>query len=134
MKYSLGHICYMVRDKQAALEFYRDKMGFQFMFEQQFPGTDITAIYVRVTKNQFIELIGNREHEQKPNGSFGHLCLHVDDIHASYRALVDKGLQPTPVEMGMANCLKFYIDDPDGNTIEMMQLLEDSLQTIHDHD
>ena len=134
MKYSLGHVCYLVRDKKAAREFYEEKLGLKFMFEQQFPGMDMSAIYMRVTKNQFIELIGNGEHEDKPNGSFAHLCLHVDDIQAAYDMLVAKGLQPTPVEMGFAKCLKFYVDDPDGNTVEMMQLLPESLQTIHDHD
>ena len=133
MKYSLGHICYLVRDKKAAREFYEEKLGLEFMFEQQFPGTEMSAIYMRVTKNQFIELIGNQEHEHKPKGSFAHLCLHVEDIQAAYDALVEKGLQPTPVEMGFAKCLKFYVDDPDGNTVEMMQLLPESLQTIHDH-
>ena len=40
----------------------------------------------------------------------------------------------TPPTNGGSKCLKFYLDDPDGNTIEMMQLLPESMQTIHDHD
>ena len=27
MKYSLGHTCYLVRDKKAAREFYEEKLG-----------------------------------------------------------------------------------------------------------
>jgi catechol 2,3-dioxygenase-like lactoylglutathione lyase family enzyme len=73
-------------------------------------------------------------HEEKSKSGFGHLCLHTDNIQEAHRNLEERGLAVTKVEMGAAKCLKFYVDDPEGNTIEMMQLLEDSLQTIHDHD
>lgn len=134
MQYTIGHNCYYVRNKEQALEFYRDKLGLKFMFEQTFPERNMYIIYMRVCKGQFIELIGDLPHEDKPKSSFAHLCLHVEDIHAVHTELSAKGLNPTPVEMGMAKCLKFYLDDPDGNTIEMMQLLPESMQTIHDHD
>ena len=134
MRYTYGHVCFMVQDKARSLEFYRDKLGLQFMFEQTFPQTEFSAIYMRIAPGQFLELIGNAEHDHKPKSSFAHLCLHVEDLKAAHAELTAKGLTLTPVEMGHARCLKCYLDDPDGNTIEMMQLLPDSLQTIHDHD
>ena len=134
MKYTYGHVCYYVRDKETALDFYRDKLGLKVMFEQTFPERNMYIVYLRIGKGQFIELIGDLPHDEKPKSSFAHLCLHVEDIRAVHQELKEKGLTPTDVELGMAKCLKFYVDDPDGNTIEMMQLLEDSMQTIHDHD
>lgn len=104
------------------------------MFEQSFPGTDFSAVYVRIAPGQFLELIGNFPEGEKSKTGFGHLCLHVEDIYVAHQELTDKGLTPTAVEMGAAKCLKFYLDDPEGNTLEIMQLLPDSLQTIHDHD
>ena len=134
MKYAIGHNCYYIRNKERALEFYRDKLGLKVMFEQIFEEGKKYIVYLRVAKGQFIELIGDLPHEDKPKASFAHLCLHVEDIHAVHAMLTNRGLALTPVEMGMAKCLKCYLDDPDGNTIELMQLLPDSMQTIHDHD
>ena len=134
MKYTFGHVCFFVQDKEKMADFYCNKLGLKRMFEQEFPGSPYSAIYVRIAKGQFLELIGNMPHEEKSQTGFGHLCLHTDDIYAAHRGLTEKGLSVTEVEMGAAKCLKFYVDDPEGNTIEMMQLLEDSLQTLHDHD
>lgn len=134
MNYTIGHACYYVRNREAALDFYCDKLGLEFLFEQTFPQNDMYIIYVRVAKRQYIELIGNLPHEDKPKSSFAHLCLHVDDVYATHRELTAKGLTLTPVEVGHSKCIKCYLDDPDGNTIELMQLPADSLQIIHDHD
>ena len=134
MNYTIGHACYYIRSKEQSLDFYCNKLGLQFMFEQTFPQNNMYIIYLRVAKGQYIELIGDLPHDDKPKSSFAHLCLHVEDIHAAYRELTGKGLTLTDVELGASRCIKCYLDDPDGNTIELMQLPEDSLQIIHDHD
>ena len=133
MQFTYGHNCYFVRDLEASVNFYQHKLGLKLMFRQEIPERNMAIVYLRITKGQFIELIGDMPHPEK-NGSFLHLCLHVDDIHAAHKEMTEKGLNPTPVEDGTSKCIKFYLDDPDGNTIEMMQLLPESLQTIHDHD
>ena len=134
MNCSFGHVCFFVSDKEKTADFYCNQLGFRKMFEQSFPGSEFSAIYVRIAKGQFLELIGNIPKGEKSQSGFGHLCLHLDDIYEAHRELTEKGLNPTNVEMGGAGCLKFYINDPEGNTLEMMQLLPDSLQTVHDHD
>jgi len=134
MNCTFGHVCFFVADKEKEADFYCNQLGLKRMFEQSFPNTEVSAIYVRIAGGQFLELIGNFPKGEKTQTGFGHLCLHVDDIYAAHKELTEKGLAPTAVEMGAAKCLKFYLDDPEGNTLEIMQLLPDSLQTIHDHD
>lgn len=134
MNCTFGHVCFFVADKEKMADFYCNQLGLKHMFEQHFPNSEITAVYVRIAPGQFLELIGNFPGKEKSGTGFGHLCLHVEDIHAAHKELTEKGLQPTAVEMGAAKCLKFYLDDPEGNKLEIMQLLPDSLQTIHDHD
>ena len=134
MNCKFGHVCFLVADKEKEADFYCNQLGLKRMFEQSFPNTEVSAIYVRIAPGQFLELIGNFPKEGKSKTGFGHLCLHVEDIYVVHKELTDKGLNPTAVEMGAAKCLKFYLDDPEGNTLEIMQLLPDSLQTIHDHD
>lgn len=134
MDFTFGHVCFFVQDQEKMTDFYCSKLGLKKMFEQSFPGTPYSAVYVRIARGQFLELIGNMPHEEKSKSGFGHLCLHVKDIRKVHMELTEKNLKVTDVEMGAAKCLKFYVDDPEGNTIEVMQLLEDSLQTIYDHD
>lgn len=134
MNCTFGHVCFLVEDKEKEVDFYCNRLGLKRMFEQSFPNTEVSAIYVRIAPGQFLELIGNIPQGEKSKSGFGHLCLHVEDIYAAHGELTEKGLAPTAVEMGASPCLKFYLDDPEGNTLEIMQLLPDSLQTIHDHD
>ncbi len=134
MNCTFGHVCFLVADKEKEADFYCNRLGLKRMFDQSFPNTEVSAIYVRIAPGQFLELIGNFPEGEKSKIGFGHLCLHVEDIYAAHRELTEKGLNPTKVEMGAARCMKFYLDDPEGNTLEIMQLLPDSLQTIHDHD
>jgi len=137
MQYSIGHVCYYVRNREAALDFYRDKLGLKMMFEQNYlddAGEEAYIIYLRVAKSQFIELIGNIEHDDAPKVSLHHLCLHVDDIYATHKELKDKGLTLTDISVGLSKCIKCNVYDPDGNVIELMQLPEDSLQYIYDKD
>lgn len=133
-KYSLGHICLFTTDFERALHFYVDGLGFEEMFSMPFAGGRITNAYLRITKNQYLELFGNIPLEKPGRISFDHFCLHVADVVQVHKELTEKGLEVTPVEEGSTHCLKFYVTDPDGNKIEMMQLRPDSMQTIHDHD
>ena len=134
MKSRFGHLCFFVSDLERSVDFYCNKLGFTKMFEQHFEAYDIHCIYLRICANQFIELFSTKQPLDNSKASFQHLCLHVDDLQAVYEELTAKGLTLTPVELGMAKCYKSYLDDPDGNKIELMQLTEESLQTIHDHD
>ena len=37
-------------------------------------------------------------------------------------------------EVGQCGSIAFYIQDPEGNEIEVMQYTENSLQVLNDHD
>lgn len=134
MKSSIGHACYFVSDLDRSVDFYCSCLGFTKMFEQHFDSYGIHCVYLRVCANQFIELFNAKQTIDNTHASFQHLCLHVDDIAAAHAELTAKGLQLTPVEVGLSKCIKCYLDDPDGNRIELMQLTEESLQTIYDHE
>lgn len=134
MKFRYGHLCFYVKDLDASVKFYSEHLGFRKMFEQHFDAYDVHCVYLRIAPGQFLELFNAKQELDNSHASFQHLCLHVDDLQAVYEELTAKGLKMTPVEMGMAQCYKSYLDDPDGNKIELMQLTENSLQTIHDHD
>lgn len=115
------------------------------------PG-DEWITYLKVASKEFIELfncpyIG--ENNTK-NQEFHHVCLVVENIYEAAKELEDKGLTlwkgPSWLgnkyegsyreegEAGQCGSLTFYVQDPEGNEIEIMQYTENSLQVINDFD
>ena len=76
---------------------------------------------------------GSRKEDQEEGISYGHMCLHTQDIYATRQELLEKGIDVTEIRKGSSQSLMCNIKDPDGNSIEISQLLPESLQFIHDH-
>ncbi|MFD1732482.1 VOC family protein [Deinococcus malanensis] len=58
-----------------------------------------------------------------------HLCLRVDDLHATVETLEQQGV-PIDVQpkVGLDRNWQAWVTDPDGNAVELMQLDETSPQ------
>ncbi|HRR91743.1 MAG TPA: VOC family protein, partial [bacterium] len=61
--------------------------------------------------------------------SYQHLCLLVDDMDKTLEGLASRGLsiQGKPTQ-GKDGNFQYWLTDPDGNRIELMQIMPDSLQ------
>lgn len=111
---------------------------------------DLWIDYLEIAPKQFVELFNipyNGENDTQDEG-FHHFCLRVEDIVVAARELEAKGItlyngpkwlnnpftEPypeNPIEagkQGQCGSLAFYIQDPEGNEIEIMQYTKDSLQ------
>ena len=64
-----------------------------------------------------------RQSEERSIIGGSHLCLHVDDIDATFNRLVKNGAKkmnpPAELAPGRWAC---YLQDPDGNWIELLEL------------
>ncbi len=107
--------------------------------------------YYKVAPKEFIELFNvpyNGGNDTRDEG-FHHVCLIVEDAVAAARELEAKGVRlwhgpkwmENPYtepfrgdEPGQCGSIAFYIQDPEGNEIEIMQYTEDSLQVTCDQD
>ncbi|HIT00042.1 MAG TPA: VOC family protein [Candidatus Faecaligallichristensenella faecipullorum] len=129
----IGHAAYFASDMEAALEFYCGKLGFADAFELKHPETGAPWIrYIKVAPGQFIELFYGRQ-EENPGGSYSHLCLKVDDIQAIAAQMREKGAPlDNPPSQGSDGNWQCWTHDPDGNRIEFMQIMPDSLQSQAD--
>lgn len=93
-------------------------------------------IYLQAAPGQFIELfytydgetlLGDTSH----NCGYQHLCLEVDNIQNAWEEITGNGIQPTSqINQGPDGSKQFWVADPDGNRIEIMQYTEKSLQVI----
>jgi lactoylglutathione lyase len=127
----LAHVALKVKDIDKSLDFYVKKLGFPEMFRLQRDGK-LWIVYLRVTDDQYIELFPEGVGERAPGRDatgMNHLCLGVDDIDAVVAEIKKAGIKLTAEKkMGADYNYQAWIEDPDGNRIELMQMMPNAMQ------
>ena len=84
--------------------------------------------FIEVAPHQYIELFHTAGKQLKEDRNlsdaygFQHICLEVEDIQAAYRAVVSNGIRPeTQISLGADGAYQFWLVDPDGNRLELME-------------
>jgi catechol 2,3-dioxygenase-like lactoylglutathione lyase family enzyme len=128
----IGHVAFRTADLERSLEFYCGKLGLTEAFRMHSDDGKPWIVYLRISENDFIELfpIDGADQAEEPQGvGYAHTCLRVDDLEATVRELEARGHESTDtIRKGRSGCIQYWITDPDGNRIELMQILPDSLQ------
>jgi lactoylglutathione lyase len=125
----LGHTAFAVHDMEAALAFYA-RLGLKESFRLNRPDGSLMLIYLHIGGDRFLELFpGGPEPASDRTQSFRHVCLLSDDLVGDVERLRGQGvaIEREPKE-GLDHNLQAWIRDPDGNPIELMQLVEESPQ------
>ena len=126
----IGHVAFRITDLARALDFYCNKLGFREAFRLEREGEPSPwIVYIQIAKGHFIELFPGAEGEipSRNGAGYNHFCLLVDDIQATLKELTARGLPVTgePTQ-GLDNNWQYWINDPDGNAIELMQIMDNS--------
>ena len=115
-----------VLDEARSLEFYRNAFGLEPADRLAFDG--FTLIYLRNATSPFeLELTVNADRTEPYalGDGYGHLAVSVDDLAAEHARLSQAGLAPTPMRTlehaGTALAQFFFLQDPDGYRIEVLQ-------------
>lgn len=125
----IGHAAYGVSDLNASLRFYCEQLGLRKAFELHRDDGTLWIVYLYAGNRSFIELFPESEVPRQEGGSYRHLCLIVDDMAATLRAMKIAGLEPlNPPSVGKDGNTQAWVRDPDGNPIELMQIAPDSDQ------
>ena len=126
MKYL--HTMVRVRDLDASLDFYCDKLGLVEVSRTENPGGRFTLIFLsapddleeaKARKAPMVELTYNWDPEEYGGGrNFGHLAYAVDDIYATCQRLMDGGvtINRPPRDGRMA-----FVRSPDNISVELLQ-------------
>lgn len=125
----IGHVAFVISDLERSLNFYCGKLGLRRAFHLDREGTPSPwIVYLQIAPGHFLELFpgGTGENGTRPLG-YNHFCLLVDDLAATLKELEARGLSVTaePVR-GLDNNWQYWLKDPDGNLIELMQIVADS--------
>ena len=129
----IGHIAITCQDIDQSLDFYTRVLGLPEAFRMYNDDGSLWMVYLKTGGGAFVELFtkgGARPEAPRNASGFKHLCLGVDDIEAALHDLQAKGLDVDPggIRTGRSKCKQYFIADPDGVRIELMQLLPESLQ------
>jgi lactoylglutathione lyase len=122
------HAMVRVRDLDAALDFFCEKLGLSEISRQENPQGRFTLVFLaapddaeraRAEKAPMVELTYNWDPEDYGGArNFGHLAYAVDDIYGLCQRLMDKGvtINRPPRDGHMA-----FVRSPDGISIELLQ-------------
>lgn len=129
---AIGHVALKVADLDRSLSFYRDRLGFEEMMRLDREDGSLWLVYLRITDTQFLELFPGGEGERSPGPertAVNHFCLECRDLDATAAFLCAAGVTLTvEPKMGLDRNRQCWIEDPDGNRIEFMQMADDAMQ------
>ncbi len=150
----IGHVAFHIANLERSLDFYCTKLGFREAFRLDREGMPSPwIVYIQVAPTAFIELfpvgapvgtsaqLGTGEGRfsldmsvdlsKSTGNSYHHVSLTVDDIEATLRTWTARGVATDRIgrpSQGQDHNFQYWIADPDGNRIELMQITPESPQ------
>jgi len=121
----ISHAAFYVTDMARARAFYENYLGFAspFTLPRQHGGE---LVWIKINDRQTVELFPGSEVSPQADRLY-HIAIETDDAEAMRVYLQAKGIpvpEKTPVgKIGNAN---YFIKDPNGNTVEIVQYLPES--------
>jgi lactoylglutathione lyase len=120
------HSMIRVLDERRSVEFYNKAFALKVADRLDFE--TFTLIYLRNGESDFeIELTVNkgRTAPYVIGDGYGHLAVVVDDVEAEHKRFADAGFNPRNLvdfkHEGATLARFFFVDDPDGYKIEVLQ-------------
>lgn len=120
-----------VLDQDEALDFYTSHLGFEVRDDLDLgfmrwltigiPGQDTSLLLELVGGPQHDEATAAQVRELVTKGALGGLFLVSDDVHATYAALVEAGVEVTQEPVEQPYGTDFGIRDPFGNHVRVSQ-------------
>ena len=119
-----------VLDQDEALDFYSTHLGFEVRDDIDLGFMRWLTVALPGGEQLLLELVGGPQHDDPPavqvrelvtKGALGGLFLVSDDVHATYAALRDAGVEISQEPVEQPYGTDFGIRDPFGNHIRISQ-------------
>ena len=118
----IHHIAVICSDKDIALDFYHNKLGFQILRENYRPERDDWKIDLKLDDSE-IELFIMKDHPLRPSPeAYGlrHLAFRVDSVDEVIAELESMGITCEPIRRDAFTGEKMtFFRDPDGLPLEI---------------
>jgi catechol 2,3-dioxygenase-like lactoylglutathione lyase family enzyme len=113
----IDHVSVIITDVERSRRFYRDILGLNEIAKPKSFG--FIALWFELG-NQQLHLLGKPQADSR---SPRHFALRVEDVEAARAYFRGLGIAPEETTQ-IHRCDRFFIYDPDGNRIEIIQWLE----------
>lgn len=110
---AINHTTYNVKDKEAALRWYQDVLGLGLIPKMV---NSENLYWLQLPSGAMVHIIENPE---APSAPSHHAAFEVDDLEASRAYMLSKGVPSTEIQTRNDGQKAFYINDLDGNRIEL---------------
>src|ERR1700730_5547701 len=120
------HMMLRVLDEARSVDFYQRAFGLKVA--DRFGFEDFTLVYMRNPEADFEVELTSTPGRREPYGhgdGYGHLAVAVDDLAAEHARFTAQGLVPASIKEffreGALMARFFFVQDPDGYKIEVLQ-------------
>jgi lactoylglutathione lyase len=135
----LAHICFKTDHTKEMVHFYKDLLQLDLKFTFKLQSGEDFGYYFDLGNQTFLELFDQKgavaqwggqiqDLAQQERSPYQHFCLQVDHLEQLVASLQSKQVDVIPIKVGIDHSKQAWIQDPDGNRIELMEYTEHSLQ------
>lgn len=124
-----GHVAFKVADVERSVRWYGAAFGAKKIYHAEAQGDRPELMFLEFNRGQHIELFsGGKNLLPSPAEPIGylHFCLLVDDLEQALAHLATLQVIPERKFTGRAAQRIAFISDPDGNSIELMEIPPES--------
>lgn len=130
-----SHVCIGVSDMDRSLDFYRDLLGMDVVFDVELEGASMESVTGQsgakgrmvggLIGGAVIELLALGDEpapKAGPRIGYTNISFRVDDIDATYAHVLTLGHRPRQEPVDIGGVRMFFVTDPDGTPIEIIEL------------
>lgn len=124
-----GHVAFKVADPERSVRWYADAFGANKIYHAPAQGDRPELMFLEFSKGQCVEFFtGGKNLPPSPPDPIGylHFCLVVDNLEQALDHLAKMNVKPERKFIGRAKQRIAFISDPDGNSIELMEIPPES--------
>jgi lactoylglutathione lyase len=125
----LSHIGLYAHDVEKSRAFYKDFLGFAEPYSVTNDDGSLRLTFIKINDRQAVELFPEKEAH---GDRLYHIALITDDAVGMRDYLATHGVKvPDKVGKGRIGNFNYFIKDPDGNTVEIVQYLTNGLTLLN---
>ena len=124
-----GHVAFRVSDVESSVRWYSDAFGAKKIYHAQAQGDRPELMFLEFATGQCVELFpGGKNMLPSPPDPVGyiHFCLVLNNLEQALEHLAKMNIKPERKFIGRAKQRIAFISDPDGNSIELMEIPPES--------
>ena len=133
---SFSHVCVGVTDIERSLDFYKRLLGMDVVFDVELEGPSLTAVSGQEDAKgrmvggliggvvvELIDLGGGAPAPSAGSHRIGYtnISFSVTDLDAAHRMVSELGYTPVQDPVEIAGVRMFFVNDPDGTPIEIIE-------------